>query len=563
MGLQDLRGVSQPPRKDGVLRAAGAMGAAVAISRVLGLVREQVFAYLFGASHAMDAFNIAFKIPNLFRNLFAEGAMSASFIPVLVKSREQEGEARAYRLTRRVLRVLCWGGIIAAGLGALCAPFLVDALASGYRAVPGKWELTVALTRIMFFFLPLVSLAAAYMGFLNSWGVYFLPALASALFNAASIASGVLLAWWLPRYGFAPIEGMAYGVVIGGAAQAFCQLPALRRAGYRPLPPTQADGVWHQDPGLRRMLALMAPATLGMAATQVNTVVNAILASGQGEGAVSWLNYAFRLMQLPIGIFGVSMATALLPEVSRLWVRKDPEGIERSLQSSLRHVLALNLPAAAGLAFLSGPIIQLIFEYGRFSPADTAATAQALAAYAAGLVFYSLVKILVPVFYGMENTRVPVVSSGLSIAANAVLNVALVGHFGFWALALGTSLAALLNSLYLLWAARAQLRAAGGRFNPFSLLGPFLLHGMIACAMGAVCWATQDWLAGVLPDSLLAEWVGKAGVPLIRALRVGFLVVEGIAVVWIFAAIFRVRETLEVLHWVQTRLTRRPKPSGR
>ncbi|HTL12898.1 MAG TPA: murein biosynthesis integral membrane protein MurJ [Bdellovibrionota bacterium] len=543
-----------------MLRAAGAMGVAVAISRVTGLVREQAFAYLFGASDAMDAFNIAFRIPNLFRNLFAEGAMSASFVPVLVQVREKEGEKRAFRLATLVFKVLLVAGLTAAAIGCLGSPVLVNLMASAFHNTPGKFEQTVALTRITFFFLPCVSIAAAYMGVLNSWGFYFLPALASALFNIVSVAVGVAMAWILPRFGFHPIEGMAYGVVVGGIVQAMCQIPSLKRAGYRPIPRAHSDGPWYREDGLRRMLMLMGPATLGMAATQINTVVNSVLASGQGEGAVSWLNYAFRLMQLPMGIFGVSMATALLPEVSRLWVRRDLPGIEKALQHSMRHVLALNMPAAAGLAFLAGPIIQLIFEYGRFKPEDTHSTALALAAYAVGLAFYSLVRILVPLFYGMENTRIPVISSALSIVANLILNVVLVKPLGFWALALGTSLASFVNSVYLLGAARVRLREAGGDFHPWSLLGPFLGHGVLSCVMGVACWATHSWLASVLPETLLQGVLGmRFGLLAVRSVRVGFVVVEGVVIIWALASVFRVRETLEVINWMLRKLTRRFK----
>ncbi len=382
-----------------VLRAAGAMGAATFLSRILGLVREQVFAVFFGAGNATDAFNIAFRIPNLLRDLFAEGALSAALVPTFTRVRAEQGDRRAWRVAGLVFRLLFVAVGLLSLLGIVFAPQLVGLYAGKFRAIPGKFEITVAMTRIMFPFFPLVALAAAYMAVLNACGRFFLPAFASALFNAGSILSGLALAYAMPSYGMHPIQGMAAGVVIGGAIQAFSQLPALYRAGYRFPARAAGDLAWHRDPDLRAMVALMGPGMVGLAATQVNVLVNSVLATSQGPGAVSWLNYAFRLMQFPIGIFGVSLAAATLPRVSAQWVARDAAGAAETLSKSLRHVLAINLPASAGLAFLGVPIVQLLFEYGPFSSQDTQATALALTAYAVGLTAYSAVKVLVPVCY--------------------------------------------------------------------------------------------------------------------------------------------------------------------
>ncbi len=410
--LKNQKG-SHPQASTGVLKAAGAMGVATLISRILGLVREQVFAFLFGAGSMTDAYQVAFRIPNLLRDLFAEGAMSASLVPTFTRTREEEGEDRAWRVAGLVFRVLFVLVTALAALGMIFAPQLVALYASAFKQVPGKFELTVRMTREMYPFFPVVALAAAYMGILNACGVFFLPAFASALFNLVSIVVGVICTQIFIHFGadwgVHPIEGMAIGVLFGGMIQAGCQLPSLYRKGYRWIPKRAQDPVWYSDPRLKRMLFMMVPGTVGLAATQVNILVNTVLATSQGPGAVSWLNYAFRLMQFPIGIFGVSIASATLPKVSQQWVRQDIAGVSATLVRSLRTVFAVNLPASAGLAFLGFPIIELIFQYGRFRPDDAKATAWALAMYAIGLTAYSAVKVLVPACYALGNTRVPVI----------------------------------------------------------------------------------------------------------------------------------------------------------
>jgi putative peptidoglycan lipid II flippase len=436
-------------------------------------------------------------------------------------------------------------------LGILFSPQLVGLYAGAFREIPGKFEMTVELTRIMFPFFPLVALAAAFMGILNACGVFFLPAFASALFNLVSISVGVLFAMIFfqkgPEWGVQPIAGMAIGVVAGAAVQAFCQLPQLIKKGYRWSPREASDPVWYQDPRLKQMLWMMVPGTIGLAATQLNLLVNTILATSQGPSAVSWLGYAFRLMQFPIGIFGVSLAAATLPRVSALWTRRDHEGVQKVLEQSLKQVFAINLPAAAGLAFLGYPIVQLIYNYGRFYPVDVQNTAMALAMYAVGLPAYSAVKVLVPACYALGNTRVPVLSSVAAVVFTLVLNLSMVGPFGFWGLALGTSLAAVLNALLLLFSVKKLLEAQGGRFSLGGLGRSFFLQTAGALVMGGICYWSGMFLASVLPDSLMLETVGRKGLPFIRLLRVGLLVLEGVGVVVIFSRIFRLQETTEIV----------------
>lgn len=532
-----------------VLRSAAVMGAATFLSRIMGLVREQVFAYLFGAGNATDAFNVAFRIPNLLRDLFAEGAMSASLVPTFTGVRMKEGDRRAWRMAGLVFRVLF--GVVAglAIAGIIFAPQLVELYASSFKAVPGKFELTVSMTRTMFPFFPLVALAAAFMGILNACGRFFMPAFASALFNVASVISGTTLALLFgafPGWGFSPIQGMAIGVVVGGLVQAACQIPQLRASGYRFPKRTEEDSVWHKEPALRRMLWMMIPGTVGLAATQVNILVNTILATSQGTGAVSWLNYAFRLMQFPIGIFGVSLAAATLPLVSKQWVEKDLGGIKNTVDKTLSHVFAINLPAAAGLAFLSGPIISLIFEYGRFKSSDTDATATALVCYSIGLAAYSAVKVLVPAFYALGNTKIPVISSVLSVTVNVILNLIMIRWFGYWGLALGTSFTAFLNAGFLLVALKLKLSKEGGSFNLLPITAKFLVHAAIALVMGAACWVSIRYLSSFAPDDALGALLGKGSVPLMRGLRIALVMTEGVLVVYLLARLFRIQETTEM-----------------
>ncbi|OFZ19735.1 MAG: murein biosynthesis integral membrane protein MurJ [Bdellovibrionales bacterium GWB1_55_8] len=533
----------------GVLKAATVMGAATFISRILGLVREQVFAVLFGAGNATDAFNVAFRIPNLLRDLFAEGAMSASLVPTFTRTLAEDGERRAWRVAGLVFRVLFVSVSILALIGIFFAPQLVGIYASAFKDVPGKFELTVRMTQIMFPFFPLVALAAAVMGILNARGRFFIPALSSALFNVGSIvvgtASALLLFKYGARFGIQPIEGMALGVLVGGLVQVLSQFPSLYRSGYRWPVKEPSDPAWHRDPRLRAMLWMMVPGTIGLAATQINILVNTVLATSQGPGAVSWLNYAFRLMQFPIGVFGVSLAAATLPRVSHLFVSGDIAGVRNTLNSSLRQVIAVNIPASAGLAFLGFPIIELLFQYGRFYPQDTQATAIALAMYAVGLTAYSAVKVLVPACYALGNTRIPVISSIVAVFATIGLNLLMIRPFGYWGLALGTSLAAILNSAFLLRAIRMILRQHGSDLEYAPLLRTLSGQVLVALVMGSACWVTHLGFRHYVPDVLFVEIFGVSALPIIRSIKVFALVIEGIFLTLVLARIFRLRDTTD------------------
>ena len=518
-------------------RSAGVIGLATLASRLLGLARDRVLAHYFGAGDAMDAFNVASRIPNLLRDLFAEGSMSAAFVPTFTRHLATGGREAAWRLASQVLNALLvvTGAIVVAGI-ALADP-LTRLYAGDYAAVPGKLELTVTLTRVMFPFLTLVAIAVAMMGMLNSLRRFFVPALSPATFNVVIIASAVTLVPVMRAIGQPPILAIALGTVAGGLAQVAIQWPALRREGFRHRWVLDA-----RDPGLREILILMGPGTVGVAAAQINLFVNTVLATGEGTGAVSWLNYAFRLMYLPIGLFGVSIATAALPEISRHAALDELARVRQTVAQGLRLMLMLNVPAAVGLVALASPIVGLILESGEFTSADTAATAAALVCYAPGLIGYSAAKIVTPSFYAFRDPRTPVTVSLGTVGLNLVLNLALVRAMGYRGLALGTTIAALANASALLLLLRRRLGGLDGRRLATSFLG-ILAASLV---MGAAAMAIETGLHALVPGPALAA----------RAIRVGSAIAGGLVVLVIAARLLRLQELDEALGLVLRRRAR-------
>lgn len=481
-----------------VARNAGIISLAVMASRVLGLVRDQVFAVLFGAGLHYDAFLTAFRIPNLLRDLFAEGALSAAFVTTFTQTLQGKGKEEAVRLSNRVATLIMVFIAAISILAWIYAPAIVRMLAPGFFDVPGKAALTIELTRIMIPFLLLIALAAQAMGMLNAFNVFGLPALASAFFNIGSIVGGLLLGFTLgPMIGLAPIAGMAYGTLIGGFLQLAVQWPSLRRRGIRYRPDLGLN-----DPGVRQILRLMGPAVIGTAAVQINVFVNTNFASEIVDpatgavlnGPVSWLSYAFRFMQFPIGVFGVAVATAALPSLSRSTGNPDHVEFRQTLAHSLALVFLLCIPSAIGLAVLGKPIVALVLEHGRFTGFDTVQTANALAAYALGLAGYAAVKVLSPAFYALNDARTPMLVSLGSIAVNYVMNSLLVAPFGHVGLAFSTSAVALVNFLLLALLMRRRIHRLEGR-----RLGRTVLRIFVASLpMAAVAWLASE-LAATLP----------------------------------------------------------------
>jgi len=508
---------------ESIVRSAGMVSAGVLLSRLSGLVRETVMARLFGASLVYDAFSLGFRIPNLTRDLFAEGALSAAFVPTFTEHLTNKGKQEAAELSSLVASavVLIVGGFCV--LGMVFSPQLVGLLAPGWAAAePAKFQLAIELTRSMFPFLLLVALAAQVMGVLNACNQFGVPAISSTFFNLGSVAFGLLLGFALgPGLGIAPIQGMAYGVVLGGLLQLLWQLPALHLAGFGFRP--RLD--W-SHPGLRHIFRLMGPAILGNAAVQVNVMVNTIFASTIVDplrgvnGPVSWLQYAFRFMQLPLGLFGVAIASATLPAISRSAAAKNLEEFGRTLSHSLGTVFLLTLPSSVGLALLGEAMIGLIYEGGRFQAYDTRQTAQALSCYAVGLAGYSAAKVLAPAFYALGDARVPALVSLASIAINflvalSMLRLTQLGHAG---LAVATSVVALFAALTLYALLRRRVRAIPGR----RLLVSLLKISLAAAVMGSAVALSSRWIVGWLGESRAARLVDLAvSIPLGAAIFYG------------------------------------------
>jgi putative peptidoglycan lipid II flippase len=488
-----------------VARAAWSVSVATLLSRILGVVREIVLATLF-TTFQTDAFFAAFRIPNLLRDLFAEGAMSSAVVPTLAERLHRQGREAAFRLAGSVMNALLLAlGFVTLLLIAGAKP-LVFALASGFAAEPGKIELTIELARLMSPFLLLVALAAAMMALLNVCGRFFVPALAPAHFNVVSILCGILLSPLMPSFGLEPIVSMAMGALLGASAQLLTQWPMARREGFRYRPVLDRS-----DPGLQRIGALLLPATFGLAATQINIVVDNQIASHFGNGPVSWLNYAFRLMQLPIGLFGVAIATANLAAVSRHAAAGDLGALRETLVRSLRLAAFLTLPATAGLIALRLPIVQVVYEHGKFTEAASGETASALLLYSLGLFAYSAVKIVAPTYYALGDTKTPVLMSATTIGAKILINLTLLlPVFGlrYLGLALATSLAAMLNLSLL----AGRLRRRIGSLAGLGLLPAIGRIALAAALMGIACAAIHSVLDSWIPSPRFGPRAGKLGV---------------------------------------------------
>ena len=506
---------------DRLASGARRVSALTMLSRLLGLAREQIFALTLGAGAYSDAFLAAFRIPNLLRDLFAEGALSTAFVPTYVATLRRESRAAAHTLANRVLSTLTiYLGVIAV-LAMIFPGPVVHLVATGFS--PEKAALCAQLVRIMMPFLPAISLAVVAMGALNAEEKYTAPALASSMFNLVAIAGGAVVFLIAPPSRVAVMAWASF-TVVGGLAQLAIQVPPLWRSGFRP---RLIPDLLLRDPGTRRIATLMAPATLGVAAVQVNVVVNSTFASLISDGALSWLSYAFRLMQLPIGVFGVAVGTTALTHLSRDAARGDWDSLRGTLRRGLRMVLFLTVPSTVGLALLGVPIIRLIFQHGRFSSHATLETARALSGYAVGLAAYAAIKVVAPAFYALGRTRVPVAASVAAVAANLLWNIFTFRRFGHVGLALGTSLAALVNFAVL---AVSFQRRIGGLFTR-DLVVPFLKIVGASAVMAGALWLVSGRL----------ETIARAGIAMFA---IKAFVPIGIGAVVYFAAarVFRLDE---------------------
>jgi len=508
-------------------RSAGLVSVGVMGSRVLGLVREQVLAYLFRPGVELDAFKAAYRIPNLLRDLFAEGALSKAFVSSFADVEHREGPEAGIRLANVVLNVVLLAVGAATVAGILCSDFIVAHMffgegfdvplpaGEGY-GLASKRELTVHLTRIMFPFLLLVSVAAVVMGILNARGRFGVPAWASAFFNVGSILVGTAGYVLAPRLGQHPTVGMAVGVVAGGALQLAWQLPSLFRAGFRYRPVLS-----FRDSGLRQVLRTFGPGALSSGTVQINVFINSMFAS-MGEGWVSWIDLAFRLMHLPIGLIGVAVSMATLPALSRHAARKEIEGFRETFSHAIRLVILFTVPASVGLIALSEPIIRLIYERGRFGPDDTHQTAAALVFYAFGLTSYAAVKIVTDGFYALQDVRAPLKVSVVSMVVNAMSNWFFISVLGFdhRGLALSTSVTVTLSfvALWYLLRRRSGVGRLGGR-RTASLAVKVTLASIV---MGITAFFVNHSLDGWLGHRGSALQILEVGASLGAALAVLF-----------------------------------------
>jgi putative peptidoglycan lipid II flippase len=509
-------------QSESVMRSAGIVSLAVLMSRVTGLLRESVMARLFGAGLMYDAFMLGFRIPNLTRDLFAEGALASAFVPTFTNYLTNRGKEESARLVNLVGTALILVVGVVCTLGIVFAPVLVHLLAPGFAAVPGKFELAVRMTRIMFPFLLLVALAAQAMGVLNASNKFAVPALASTFFNLGSVGFGIVLGIVLgPSLHLSRIEGMAIGVVLGGALQLAWQLPSLYSLGFR----FRVAFDW-KHPGLKRIFQLMVPAILGNAAVQINVMVNTNFASTISDpvrgldGPVSWLSYAFRFMQLPLGLFGVAMASATLPSISRSAAAGNMDEFRRTLSKSLAMVFLLTLPSSVGLIVLGKSIIGGIYQGGRFQMYDTQQTATALSCYAIGLSGYAALKVLNPAFYALGDARTPMIISLASIlinyaTASTMIRLVGLGHAG---LAVSTSVVALFGFFLLFEILRRRIGGVYGR----ELAGGIAKVLAASLVMAAATWISNHYMIQRLGSTQVAHLAN-----LLVSIPVGLLVFYG------------------------------------
>jgi len=503
-------------------RAAGVVGLAVLCSRVLGLAREQIFAALFGGGRVMDAFTIAFRIPNLLRDLFAEGALSTAFVTVFTRTATLEDSGAEWRLANKVatLAVVTLSTITL--LGIIIAPWLVGLLAPGFD--PAKAALTVTLTRIMWPFILLVSLAALVMGMLNARNVFGIPAMASSFFNLGSIVAGVLVGYWLdPHFGARAILGLATGTLIGGGLQLLVQLPALEREGYRFRP----DVRW-RDPGVRAILRLMGPSVVAASTTQVNVLVNSVFASELGDGPTFWLTVAFRLMQLPARMAATGNTVAFRSELAR----------------GMRLAFLMTIPASIGLMVLAEPIISVLYQHGRFGAHETAESAGALRFYAIGLCGYAALKVLVNAFYALDRRKTPMMVSFIAVVLNLVLNWIFTRELGWGhrGLAFSTACVASSNFLILYFLMRNQL----GRLESRLMVTLLAKVALASAALFAICWGGNHLL--------LADWAVQPFWP--KCTSLALVIAIGAAAFFLCASALGIGEVHEILAAVRRRLHR-------
>jgi len=508
--------------KRNIARAAGILGSATMLSRVMGMVRDMVVSRLFGAGFATDAFFAAFQIPNMLRRFFAEGALTSAFVPIFSETLNKRGEDEARELANICFSLLT---IVMAGValaGILFSPAIVGLMFPGFHSVPGKFELTVLLNRVMFPYIFFISLVALCMGILNTIRHFFTPAISTVFLNISMIAAAL----FLRRFFAVPITALAAGVLIGGVVQLLMQLPVLWSKGFAIRP---RFGFHH--PQVRRISLLMLPSIFGVGVYYLNISVSAILASLLPQGSVSFLYYAQRLFEFPQGIFTVSMAQAVLPSMSRQAAEGDMHGMKESLAFGLRLTLFVTIPAMAGLMVCSTPIFSLIFMGGAFDYAKAVNSAQALFYYSLGLSSVALTRVLAPAFYALKDTRTPVWAAFCAFLVNLGFSLILMGPLKHGGLALATTLSSVGNMLMLLWFLRRKIGPFGGR-------------GIVVCGLKS--------LAAVVPMGVMVRYVcgwadwSLVGHKMVKAAVLGGAIGAGMVVYGLCVRLLRSDEALEL-----------------
>lgn len=479
-----------------LLKAASTVSLLTLVSRVSGLLRDLLMASMFGANALTDAFNVAFRIPNLFRRLFAEGAFSQAFVPVLAATKAKEGDEATRLLIANVATVLTWALVLTCVLGVVGAPLLVWLLASGLQQSGASYDAAVLMTRWMFPYIGFMSLVALSAGVLNTWKRFVVPAATPVLLNVSMIVAALLVAPRFEAHGIEPIYAMAAGVMLGGVLQLAVQLPALRRLDLLPrigLRWSAVQTAW-QDAGVRRILSLMAPALLGVGVAQISLMINTQIASYLAPGSVSWLFYADRLMEFPTALLGVALGVVLTPQLAAAKAAADAERYSAMLDWGLRLVLVLAVPCAVALLVFAQPLVATLFHRGALTDRDVGKIALALCGYGAGLVGLVAIKVLAPAYYASQDIRTPVKIAVVVLVITQLLNLAFVPWLAHTGLALSIGLAALVNAAWLL-----VVLLRRGTYIPRPGWGMLLLQVLAASLLlsALLSWSAQslDWIA--------------------------------------------------------------------
>ena len=519
-----------------LLKAASTVSLLTLASRITGLVRDLLMASTFGATALTDAFNVAFRIPNLFRRLFGEGAFSQAFVPALAHARERDGEEATHGLVDSVATLLAWVLLATCAAGVAAAPFLVWALASGLKQDPHSFNAAVVMTRWMFPYIGFMSMVALAAGVLNTWKRFAVPAATPVLLNLCMIAAAWLGAPWFKSLGIEPIYAMAGGVMLGGLLQLAVQIPVLRRLGLLPrigISWQRLRQAW-ADPGAREVARMMAPALLGVGVAQISLMINTQIASWLAPGSVTWLGYADRLMEFPTAMLGVALGVVLMPQLARAHASKDTERYSSMLDWGLRLVVLLAVPSSVALLAFNEPLVATLFHYGAFRDSDVHEVALALAGYGAGLLGLVAIKVLAPGFYANQDTRTPVKIAILVLVLTQLLNIALVPVLRHAGLALSIGLGALLNAALLL---AGLLRR--GSYQPLPGWGVFALQVIAASALLAIFLM---WGAASFP------WIGMRGDGLRRVGLMAMMLLGAAAIYFVALAAAGVKLRQFVTH---------------